>query len=103
MLSSKLTTPHKLRPEAGRRKATGRRVAACGRPQPDGRGRQLHAVVRRQPNDHWVLCDSTPLGVEHFLDAPVWHQPEDRDRNEKQLTNPRLQEGGHNAKEVQYG
>ena len=46
-LSCRLTTPHKLRPEAGRRKATGRRVAACGRPQTDGRGRQLHAVVRR--------------------------------------------------------
>ena len=45
---SRLTTPHKLRPEARRRKATGRRSGARWRPKTDGRGRQLHAVVRRQ-------------------------------------------------------
>ena len=44
----RLTTPHKLRPEARRRKATGRRAVACWRPRTDGRGRQLHAVVRWQ-------------------------------------------------------
>src|SRR5512144_157856 len=43
-----LTTPHKLRIEARSRKRTGRHPVAPGAPQTDGRGRQLHAVVRRQ-------------------------------------------------------
>ena len=43
----RLTTPHKLRPEARRRKPTGRRPVVRRTTQTDGRGRQLHAVVRR--------------------------------------------------------
>ena len=41
-----LTTPHKLRTEARRRKPTERRPVVRRTTQTDGRGRQLHAVVR---------------------------------------------------------
>src|SRR5690606_29972921 len=49
-----LTTPHKLRPEARDRNPMPRRQAVCGWPPTDGRGRQLHAVVRLRGHIHIV-------------------------------------------------
>ena len=61
-----LTTPHKLRPEARSRKRTGRRAQAHGMPKTDGRGRQLHAVVRPHSED-LTACSHTPQ-LPHLAD-----------------------------------
>src|SRR5574338_1024036 len=56
--SWRLTTPHKLRTEARRRKPTGRRPVVRRTTQTDGRGRQLHAVVMRPTHPGLPICQN---------------------------------------------
>src|SRR5262245_15538735 len=74
---SPLTTPHKLRPEARSRKRASRRPGVSPSEQTDGRGRQLHAVVRRQQGSVRICQAQQPHRARAFVDAEPGGVPSD--------------------------